>query len=82
MKRRNRMDVWVDGACQPNPGEMAIGVWSPDLKFKLSEKCGPGTNNMAEYLALVQAINKLNRRRYSAMLFVEDAPHPRLRDRS
>ena len=54
-----------DGACEPNPGEMGIGVVVYDHKnekvMELSEKCGPGTNNKAEYQALIRGLQELSK---------------------
>ncbi len=56
-----RLTVHIDGACQPNPGEMGIGVWSK--VFRISERQGYGTNNRAEYLALIAALRELRKRK-------------------
>jgi len=52
-----------DGCCVPNPGEMGIGVVvyneSNDLIIELSENCGFGTNNQAEYNALIMGLEEL-----------------------
>ncbi len=51
-----------DGSAKPNPGEMKIGgfIKSPTNMnktiFTFSFEKGPGTNNRAEYLALIQLI--------------------------
>jgi ribonuclease HI len=49
--------AWFDGSAKPNPGEMTIGGYIIDENEKIIEKfshvLGEGTNNRAEYLALV-----------------------------
>lgn len=47
---------WFDGACSPNPGLRGIGALlvAPDgTEHTVSQAVGRGTNNEAEYLALV-----------------------------
>lgn len=52
--------IHFDGACQPNPGLMGIGwtIHDPDgnLIETGSRTAGSGTNNIAEYLALIEAM--------------------------
>ncbi|MBU4350513.1 reverse transcriptase-like protein [bacterium] len=51
----------VDGACYPNPGNMAIGIViykDGELFKKVSEAIGYGTNNIAEYKALIRGLEE------------------------
>lgn len=51
--------IYFDGACQPNPGEMGIGVYCklPSGSVHIdSVAAGHGTNNLAEWLALEHAM--------------------------
>lgn len=56
--------IFCDGACEPNPGEMAIGILikekNTDKDTKtiktISERLGEGTNNQAEYLAVLRGL--------------------------
>jgi len=51
----------VDGACYPNPGNMAIGIViykDGELFKKISEAIGYGTNNIAEYKALIRGLEE------------------------
>ena len=54
--------VFIDGACRGNPGPSAIGVVFKDKKGEVlksfSEKIGPATNNIAEYYALIFALQQ------------------------
>lgn len=53
------LTIYTDGACFGNPGPMGIGVVVYKGKTKvmeLSEYAGEGTNNIAEYLALIRAL--------------------------
>jgi len=52
-------NVWTDGACIGNPGLMGIGVVFQNggaTEKSVSESCGYGTNNEAEYLAVLRAV--------------------------
>jgi ribonuclease HI len=61
------LDVYVDGACEPNPnpnGEMGIGViirserqTLREISEKVVEKTA--TNNIAEYMAVIRALQEL-----------------------
>jgi ribonuclease HI len=55
--------IFTDGACQPNPGHMGIGVlieWGNKLPTIISYYGGEGTNNIAEYMALLEALKQIN----------------------
>src|SRR5437016_4926665 len=49
-----------DGACEPNPGMMQIGFVIRDPAWRtvseISRKLGHGTNNIAEYQALIHGL--------------------------
>jgi ribonuclease HI len=54
--------IFTDGAAQPNPGSMGIGVvieWQGKKPTIYSEYIGEGTNNEAEYGALLQALQMI-----------------------
>lgn len=56
--------VWTDGSCYPNPGPMGAGIFieCPDKTvITKSLTLGHGTNNIAEFLAVIAAIKMLNR---------------------
>ncbi len=51
--------IHTDGACFGNPGPMGIGVAiyrGTHLAKKISEYIGRGTNNIAEYTAVLRAL--------------------------
>lgn len=51
--------IYTDGACFGNPGPMGIGVAiykNEKLVNKISEYIGIGTNNIAEYSAIIRAL--------------------------
>lgn len=63
-----------DGCCKPNPGEIGIGVivFDEDNKriIQISEKGGFGTNNQAEYKAIIRGLEELSKM-YSGDLQVQ-----------
>jgi ribonuclease HI len=51
--------IFTDGAAQPNPGSKGIGVvveWQGTAPTIVSKHTGIGTNNEAEYEALIEAL--------------------------
>ncbi len=46
--------IYIDGGCSGNPGPMRIAVYSDN--FRVIKELGEGTNNRAEYLALIYAL--------------------------
>lgn len=60
-----------DGACEPNPGQMAIGAVATkpagergekrEKVLELSEKLGGGTNNQAEYHAVLKGLKAMQK---------------------
>jgi len=55
-------EVYIDGASRGNPGESGIGVLiiRPDSsREEIREYIGRGTNNEAEYKALIRALSYL-----------------------
>lgn len=53
--RGNRLRVFFDGGCRPNPGMMEIAVVTRGRAW-ISQNLGPGTSGDAEWLALLEAI--------------------------
>ena len=58
----NRMVIFTDGAARGNPGPASIGVTIKDAQGKLiasiSQRIGTKTNNQAEYMAIITALEK------------------------
>ncbi|MGV8084870.1 MAG: ribonuclease HI family protein [Candidatus Bilamarchaeum sp.] len=51
--------AYTDGACIGNPGPMGVGIaiYKDGIRIEeLSEYIGHGTNNVAEYTAIIKAI--------------------------
>lgn len=62
MSHGKTTEVYTDGASRGNPGESGIGVLviRPDSsKEEIGEYIGIGTNNEAEYKALIKALGYL-----------------------
>lgn len=50
------MRLYFDGGCIPNPGKMECAVVSEDGSIKEHRHIGQGTNNEAEWLAFLWAV--------------------------
>ncbi len=58
------LTIYIDGACSGNPGPAAVGIviWQEGKKIKgISQAIGPGTNNIAEYTALLYALREASK---------------------
>lgn len=57
--------VYTDGGARGNPGPAAIGIYVLDEDgkeiFKLGKKIGEATNNVAEYKAVIFALEMINK---------------------
>lgn len=69
--------VYIDGACSGNPGEAGIGVLLCDEKgaevCEISHYIGPATNNIAEYQALVTALEKSKELHFETLIIYTDS---------
>lgn len=54
--------IYTDGASRGNPGPSSIGIVIKDAKkqilMEISDYIGEGTNNNAEYLAVIRAVKE------------------------
>src|SRR5215469_4024698 len=50
-----KLSAYIDGGSRGNPGEAGIGVYFPGV-VRIAEYLGNGTNNFAEYSALLTAL--------------------------
>ena len=50
-----RLEAYIDGGSRGNPGDAGIGVYFPGVA-RIAEYLGTGTNNFAEYSALLAAL--------------------------
>lgn len=73
----DRIKVYTDGASRGNPGPAGIGILIEDSNGKpirkISEYIGETTNNVAEYTALLRAVNECINLNYESVLFLTDS---------
>jgi ribonuclease HI len=50
-----KLQAYIDGGSRGNPGDAGIGVYFPGV-VRIAEYLGTGTNNFAEYSALLTAL--------------------------
>jgi ribonuclease HI len=50
-----KLEAYIDGGSRGNPGEAGVGVYIPGV-VRIAEYLGRGTNNYAEYSALLTAL--------------------------
>ncbi len=68
--------VYTDGASSGNPGPMGLGVviYRDDFRVEeLSEYLGIGTNNMAEYTAVIRALETAHQMKESEVHVKSDS---------
>jgi ribonuclease HI len=74
MKPTHGCEVHIDGASRGNPGPSGIGaVFAGSFKGELSRYVGETTNNVAEYLALLYALQEALRQGVSAVSIKSDS---------
>ncbi len=56
-----KIKIYTDGGSRGNPGPSAVGAWVETLDKKYSEYIGEETNNVAEYKALILALEKVKK---------------------
>ncbi|MFH8119466.1 MAG: ribonuclease HI family protein [Candidatus Aenigmatarchaeota archaeon] len=67
------MKIWIDGVCEPNPyGDTGIGIYFED-GTEISRKIEPATNNVAEYTALLTAMEEAIRRNIEEVEILTDS---------
>jgi ribonuclease HI len=71
------MKIYFDGGCQPNPGSMEACVFVPDqpgiAKKVVHYRLDHGTNNKAEWLALLMAATLADECGYPDVEFLGDS---------
>jgi ribonuclease HI len=58
MSDHHPVTIYCDGCCEPNPGIMGIGVYWDDPVIRSHKVVGHGTNNQAECLAAIVALEE------------------------
>ncbi len=79
LPKSEEYEIYTDGSSRSNPGPMGIGIVFKTTKHEIKKHLdlGPGTNNIAEYSALLYALlvlknNKIKKiRAYTDSLLVE-----------
>jgi ribonuclease HI len=69
------MELYTDGGCSPNPGRMAIAalLYDGDREVdRVVEVLGHGTNNVAEYQAIIAGL-KMARRHTNTLVCYSDS---------
>ena len=76
MMQRNKLEIFIDGACRGNPGDAAIGVViiRDGEKIKeISRYIGRATNNIAEYSALICALQEVKGMEFNSVKIYTDS---------
>ncbi len=66
------MKVYFDGGCKPNPGKMEVGVVFDGVS-QHHDDYGHGTNNQAEWLALIWAMGLAEERGLRDITLIGDS---------
>ena len=59
--RKKPLEIFVDGASKGNPGEAGVGIvicQNGEVEKNISRYIGQATNNVAEYMALIFALQQ------------------------
>jgi ribonuclease HI len=72
MKRDSPLKIYFDGGCRPNPGAMEIAVVVRGILYHKAN-VGNGTNNDAEWLALLYACEMAVSLCVHDVIFIGDA---------
>jgi ribonuclease HI len=77
MKPTQSCEIYIDGASHGNPGPAGVGVVFVDKNakpiLKFARSIGETTNNVAEYLALIYALQEALQHGYSAVAVKTDS---------
>ncbi len=78
MRPTQNCEIYIDGASRGNPGPAGIGVvviadGSTDPVGQLSKSVGRTTNNVAEYLALLYALQAALQKGYTNVMVKTDS---------
>lgn len=68
----DRIKVFFDGGCRPNPGRMEVAVVVGG-QAHVFDDLGPGTSEDAEWLALLRALELAQTKRLASFILVGDA---------
>lgn len=67
--------VFTDGASRGNPGKSGIGIYvvKNEMEEKFKEYLGTVTNNVAEYKALIKAVDIIKLKKSDRVIFHSDS---------
>ncbi len=71
----DKIEVYVDGACSGNPGLAGCGIFIKESSncMKISVFLGEATNNIAEYMALLIALDELKAKKAFPIIVYSDS---------
>lgn len=72
--RTTRLKLYFDGGCRPNPGVMEIAVVARGVTYHVPD-LGHGTNNDAEWLALIHALKVARSLGETDIALIGDSAH-------
>ena len=67
------MKLYVDGGCRPNPGTMAVAVTDKNGNILVKKLLWEGTNNEAEYLAVLEALRYAKQNNINEVTILTDS---------
>jgi ribonuclease HI len=76
MSTYKELDIYIDGACSGNPGDASIGIvfsHGEEPVKNISKYIGSQTNNIAEYTALVVALQEANAMKIKSVRIYSDS---------
>ncbi|MBI2496329.1 MAG: ribonuclease HI family protein [Candidatus Omnitrophica bacterium] len=74
MRPTRSCEVYIDGASHGNPGPAGVGIVFMDCSVRqFSKYVGETTNNVAEYLALIYALQEALQQGYTALTVKTDS---------
>lgn len=68
--------IYTDGSCFPNPGKMGIGLVikrNGETIKEISDSVGRGTNNIAEYKAVIRAMKEAKKLKAKEIVINSDS---------
>ncbi len=73
---KGKIEIYIDGACKGNPGEAGIGVLmleDNETIQEVSRSIGMATNNIAEYSALIAALEEARKHKGQRLKIYTDS---------
>ncbi|BAI80943.1 ribonuclease HI [Deferribacter desulfuricans SSM1] len=74
---KKKIKIFTDGACSGNPGPAGIGFVIYDEDDNVIKECseylGEATNNIAEYTALIKALESIKDKKHYKLIIYSDS---------